>query len=55
MHLESFDCVLCDSSVEEEVDHLFLRCDFAKACWNLVGLTIPQGQGPFQILESFRA
>lgn len=54
MHLESFDCVLCDSPAEEEVDHLFLHCDFAKDCWNLVGLTVPQDQGPFQILESFK-
>jgi hypothetical protein len=41
--------------VEETVAHLFLQCDFAKACWNLVGLNIPHLQDPFQILEDLRA
>jgi hypothetical protein len=48
MHLQSYNCVLCNESVEETaVAHLFLKCDFAKACWNLVGLNIPHLQDPF--------
>lgn len=55
MFLQSYDCVLCDSSVEETVDHFFLHYDLARECWNLLGLTVPQSQGPFQILENFKA
>lgn len=46
MHLESYNRVLCENLVEE--------INFAKACWNLIGLTVPQSQGPLQILEAFK-
>jgi hypothetical protein len=36
MHLQSINCALCNSSVEETVDHLFLHRNLARECWNLV-------------------
>jgi hypothetical protein len=54
MSLQSYNCVLCDESVEETVQHLFLHCSFAKQCWNLLGLSVPSAMQPFQILDLFR-
>lgn len=54
MQLESYECVLCATPTEEEVCHLFLHCDFARECWDLLGLSVPQNQGPFQVIEFFR-
>lgn len=42
MNLESYNCVLCTDSMEETLEHLFLRCTFARQCWNLLGITVPQ-------------
>jgi hypothetical protein len=41
MHLQSYNCVMCDEAVKETVNHLFLHCELARSCWNLVGLNIP--------------
>ena len=41
MFLESYNCVFCLEGVEETRDHLFLKCNFAKDCWNLLGLNLP--------------
>jgi len=30
MHLQTYDCVLCDEAVEVTIDHLFLHCEFAR-------------------------
>jgi hypothetical protein len=32
-------CVLCDSGLEEDIDHLFFECPFAGQCWNSINLT----------------
>lgn len=55
MQLQSFDFVLCLDSHEETVEHLFLHCQFAKACWNLVGVQVPSLMDPLQVLESFKS
>ena len=31
-------CVLCNDGVEETIDHLFFECDFAKKCWDKLGI-----------------
>lgn len=32
-------CVLCSDGEEETIAHLFFQCDFAKACWDKLGIT----------------
>jgi hypothetical protein len=32
-------CVLCDTGLEEDIDHLFFECAFATQCWNTINLT----------------
>jgi hypothetical protein len=31
-------CVLCADREEETIAHLFFQCDFAKACWDKIGI-----------------
>lgn len=42
MNLESYNCVLCNNSVEETLEHLFLHCNFARQCWSSLGIVVPQ-------------
>jgi hypothetical protein len=37
MNLDSFTCDLCILQRLESGAHLFLRCNFARACWNSLG------------------
>lgn len=41
MVLDSYECELCNSRQEETLEHLFLRCPYAIACWNLINLCQP--------------
>jgi hypothetical protein len=41
MTLESYSCENCLWQREKTLYHLFLRCNFAKACWNTIGITPP--------------
>lgn len=41
MKLESYNCELCSLAVEESSDHLFPDCPFARQCWGIIGLDIP--------------
>jgi len=41
MLLQSYSCVLCALNIEETVHHLFLQCEFAKQCWEIIGVDIP--------------
>jgi len=43
MHLDSYNCVLCNHLVEESVEHLFVECPFAKMCWDIISIDIPLG------------
>jgi hypothetical protein len=47
----SFDCVLCQTSEEETVDHLFLNCQFSRDCWNSIGVAI---QNDTVVLQAVR-
>ena len=52
--LDSYNCMLCQQSVEETLIHLFFGCPFARDCWSLLNLTV-QAQGSLaDILESFK-
>jgi hypothetical protein len=46
MTLESYSCENCLWQSEETLYHLFLRCNFAKACWNSIGITPPRISNP---------
>jgi hypothetical protein len=46
MTLESYSCENCIWQKEETLYHLFLRCNFAKACWNSIGMTPPRITNP---------
>jgi len=46
--------VLCATNSEEIVEHLFLDCDLAKACWSLIGITNNDYSSPSQVFEDFR-
>jgi hypothetical protein len=37
-HFQSYSCVLCNTAVEETLDHLFFYCPFGAWCWSLVGI-----------------
>lgn len=41
MLLPSYNCVLCAMDTEETVHHLFLQCECAKQCWQIIGVDIP--------------
>jgi len=36
MHLDDYNCVLCNTDHEETNFHLFFKCSFSKACWNSI-------------------
>lgn len=54
MELQSYDCVLCNSSTEESLCHLLIKCPFATACWNWIGIQVDDQLDLFQNLELFR-
>jgi hypothetical protein len=33
MHLDDYNCVLCDLNCEESCFHLFFECPFSRDCW----------------------
>jgi len=37
-HVETTDCVLCDGSVRETLQHLFFACSFSKRFWEKIGV-----------------
>lgn len=41
MDLNSYHCALCSFLAEENTQHLFLNCDFARMCWDVIGVDIP--------------
>ena len=55
MFLPSYNCVLCTNNTEENLEHIFLRCPFAKACLGLIGLQVPIQTDIFLAIESFKS
>jgi hypothetical protein len=43
-------CVLCARNCEEDIDHLFFGCEFAKTCWSAIGIQWDESIGLFQRL-----
>ena len=54
MVLESYNCVLWSSQVEESLEHLFFHCPFAASCWDLIAFHSIDALSRFQIVESFK-
>lgn len=46
--------VLCTQPTEETLEHLFLKCDFAQACWLSLNLSVDTEVEPFVTLECFK-
>lgn len=53
MVLPSYECVICDSTHEETLEHPFLACPYAQSCWNLIHLVV-LNDDPFYNLISFQ-
>jgi hypothetical protein len=51
MDLDSYTCDLCLRKKVETVAHLFLRCNFAKACWNSIGVSVITSRPILQIFK----
>ena len=51
MHLDSYNCALCNQVIEESVHHLFVDCSFARMCWDILNVDIPL-TGSFPELSS---
>ena len=54
MVLDSYECEFCNSGQEETLEHLFLRCHFATACWNLIHLHVLPQISIFKAIDSFK-
>lgn len=54
MVLQDYNCVLCNTLVEESLSHLFLECPFAEQCWAIVNIQIDHSLSPFENIQSFK-
>jgi len=55
MHLDDYQCVLCQQSTEETVMHLLFYCPFAKNCWNLVNFHFGDHLSIQQIFQAWKS
>jgi hypothetical protein len=54
MVLESYNCVLCISQVEETLEHLLFHCPFAASCWGPLAFHFSDAVSRFQAVEAFK-
>jgi hypothetical protein len=54
MILDSYTCDLCILQRLETSAHLFLRCNFAKACWASIGATVSTSTSTLRIFNRIR-
>jgi hypothetical protein len=54
MVLDSYTCDLCILQLPETNAHLFLQCNFAKACWNSIGVNYSSSETVLQIFEKIK-
>jgi hypothetical protein len=54
MHLDSYTCEMCILQRPETCAHLILRCNFAKACWASIGVSVATSTSTAQILNRMR-
>nr|TKW02024.1 hypothetical protein SEVIR_8G217500v2 [Setaria viridis] len=54
MNLDSYTCKLCILQRREIVNHLFFRCNFARACWNQIGVTYISTRTQWNIITQIK-
>jgi hypothetical protein len=54
MHLDSYTCEMCILQRPETSVHLILRCNFTKACWASIGVSVATSTSTAQILYRIR-
>ncbi|TVU07261.1 hypothetical protein EJB05_47309, partial [Eragrostis curvula] len=47
----SYNCILCESNVEETAFHLFFECQFSVACWSILHINWQTTLEFFQMIE----
>lgn len=47
----NFDCLLCETHVEEMVEHLFFHCTFSHVCWRILGFNWTQHNDRLKLIE----
>jgi hypothetical protein len=52
MHIDNYNCVLCNQGTEETTEHVFLHCPFAQQCWGLFNLVVSTVSG---VIDNFNA
>ena len=53
MFLDDYGGAICQTGVEESVEHFFLMCSFAVHYWNNLGLNIGLNIELYRLLEVF--
>ncbi|GJN05198.1 hypothetical protein PR202_ga22807 [Eleusine coracana subsp. coracana] len=54
MHLDSYVCELCILQREESLHHLFIKCNFAKSCWQTIGISYPSTLSRVRIIKRIK-
>jgi hypothetical protein len=54
MSISDVICDLCILQKRESMPHLFLRCNFAKACWQMIGALVPTARPVLHIFNNIR-
>jgi len=54
MPLPDYQCVFCNSGIDEDIFHLLFHCPFSLACWSNLQLIIPNSQDVGFIVESIK-
>jgi hypothetical protein len=54
MHLESYTCDMCILQRPETNAHIFLRCNFARACWESIGISVVTSRPVLHIINRIR-
>ena len=55
MHLDDYQCVLCQQSADETAMHLLFYCSFAKECWNLVNFHFADHLSVLEIFQAWKS
>jgi hypothetical protein len=54
MEFDSYTCENCIRRKEETLSHLFLKCNYAKRCWQLIGVVPPRTSNQFLAVQHMR-